>query len=72
MGITLKALRINAGYDQQTAAKFIGVTAETLGNWEKGETFPTVPHITKIENLYGVNYADINFFTHKSRLNRTN
>lgn len=61
MGITLKALRVNAGYDQRTAAQHIGVTAETLGSWERGRSFPTVPQITKIEHLYGVNYADINF-----------
>lgn len=61
MGITLKALRVNSGLDQRTAAKEIGVTPETLSNWERGKSFPSVPQITKIENLYGVNYADINF-----------
>lgn len=61
MAMTLKALRVNAGLDQKTAAKMIGVTPETLGNWERGKSFPTVPQITKIENLYDVNYADINF-----------
>lgn len=61
MAITLKALRINAGLDQKTAAAKIGVTPETLGNWENAKTFPDVKQITKIEDLYGVNYSDINF-----------
>ena len=61
MSITLKALRVNKGLDQITAAKGIGVTPETLSNWERAKTFPTVPQITKIENYYGVCYADINF-----------
>lgn len=61
MAITLRALRVNAGYDQKTAAQIIGITPETLGNWENGRSFPTVPQIAKIENLYGVSYADINF-----------
>lgn len=61
MGITLKALRINKGLDQITAAKEIGVTPETLSNWERAKSFPNVPQITKIENLYDVTYADINF-----------
>ena len=61
MGITLKALRINLGLDQVTAAKEIGVTPETLSNWERAKSFPNVPQITKIEKLYGVTYADINF-----------
>ena len=61
MGITLKALRVNLGLDQRTAAEMIGITPETLSSWERGRSFPTVPQITKIENLYGVTYADINF-----------
>ena len=61
MAMTLKALRVNAGYDQKSAAQIIGVTPETLGSWERGKSFPTVPYITKIEDLYGVSYSDINF-----------
>lgn len=61
MAITLKALRVNAGLDQKTAAAQIGVTPETLGKWENGKTFPDVRQITKIEELYHVTYSDINF-----------
>ena len=61
MALTLKALRVNVGLDQITAAKRIGVTPETLSNWERGKSFPNVPQITKIEELYGTTYADINF-----------
>ncbi len=61
MAFTLKALRINAGLDQKEAAKIIGVTPETLSNWERGKTFPSVPQITEIEKLYNVTYADIKF-----------
>ncbi len=61
MAFTLKALRVNAGLDQKAAAEVIGVTPETLGSWERGKTFPSVPQINKIEELYKVSYADINF-----------
>lgn len=61
MAMTLKALRVNKGLDQKTAADFIGITPETLGKWEQGKTFPNVPQITKIEELYEVSYSDINF-----------
>ena len=61
MAMTLKALRINAGYDQKAAAERLEVTPETLSKWERAITFPTVRQITKIEELYGVSYADINF-----------
>lgn len=61
MAITLKAARVNAGLKQSEAAAKIGITPETLARWERGNTFPTVTQITKIEEIYGVSYADINF-----------
>lgn len=61
MAITLKALRVNAGLDQRTAAQLIGVTPETLSNWERGKSFPNVPQITSIEKVYNTTYSDINF-----------
>lgn len=59
--ITLKALRVNAGYTQIEAAKALGVTPETLSNWERAKSFPTVPQIKEIEKLYSTSYADIQF-----------
>lgn len=61
MALTLKALRINAGLDQKEAAAMLEVSPETLSKWEREITFPTVKQISKIEELYGVTYADINF-----------
>ena len=66
MALTLKALRVNSGMDQRTAASKLGITPETLGSWENGNTFPNVPQITKIEELYSVHYADINFIPKSS------
>lgn len=66
MALTLKALRINAGLDQRTVAKELGVTPETIGSWENSKTFPNVPQITQLEKLYGVSYADINFYPKSS------
>lgn len=61
MGITLKAARINANLNQNEAAKLIGVTTETLSNWERGKSFPDVPKIMKIEETYKLSYSDIIF-----------
>lgn len=61
MSITLAAARVNAGLKQKEAAEKLNITPETLSRWEKGTTFPNVEQITKIEGLYGVSYADINF-----------
>jgi transcriptional regulator with XRE-family HTH domain len=61
MALTLKALRINAGLDQKTAAERLNITPETLSNWERAKSFPTVPQISKIEALYNTTYNEINF-----------
>ena len=61
MAMTLKAIRINLGLDQEKAAEMLGIKTRTLSNWENGKTFPNVPQIVRIENTYGVHYEDINF-----------
>ena len=71
MGMTLKALRINKGLDQKTAADRLGVAPETLSSWETGKTFPSVPQINKIEQLYSTSYADINFLPQNVGLTET-
>lgn len=61
MKITLKAARTNKGLSQETASKLIGVSVDTLGNYEKGLTFPDVPILKKIEEVYDVEYKNIIF-----------
>ena len=62
LSLTLKACRINKNLTQVEAAKALGIRKETLANYEAGRTFPDVPTIKKMEELYGVQYSDINFF----------
>ena len=63
MSITLKAARVNKGLTQKEAAMALGVAVSTLIQYEAGKTFPDVPVIKKIEDLYDVSYNDINFFS---------
>ncbi len=63
MPITLKSARINKGYGQDEAARLIGISTDTLSNYERGKTFPDVPVIKRIEKVYGIKYDDINFLT---------
>lgn len=62
MKITLKAARINKKYSQEQAAELIGISVETLANYEKGNTYPDVPVLKKIEKVYDIDYDNINFF----------
>ena len=61
MKLTLKAIRINKGLSQEEASRRIGVSVDTLGNYERGITYPDVPILKKIEKVYGVEYKDIIF-----------
>lgn len=64
--ITLKAARVNAGYDQKTAAKKLKVSNSTLGKWERGESFPNVDKAQEMCTLYGLSYNDILFLSKDS------
>lgn len=66
MSLTLKAARVNKGLTQKQAAGLIGIAVDTLRMYEAGKTFPDVPVINKIENVYGVTYNDINFLLPKN------
>ena len=61
MSITLKSARVNKGLTQVQAAELIGITKDTLSNYERGKSYPDVPIIKKIEAVYGVTYSDIKF-----------
>ena len=61
MALTLKAARVNKGLTQKEAAKLLGISVTALLNYERGNSFPNVLMLKKIEDLYGVPYADILF-----------
>ena len=63
MAITLKSARVNKGLTQVKAAELIGITVDTLSNYERGKSFPDVPIIKKIEEVYGVPYNDLIFLS---------
>lgn len=59
--LTLKALRTNLGWSLEYASKLLGVSDVTLASYEKGDTYPTVPIIKRIEQVYDVSFNRINF-----------
>lgn len=61
MRMTLKTARELAGMTQKTAAALIGVKEDTLGNYERGKTYPDIPVLRKIEEVYGVSYDQLIF-----------
>lgn len=71
MQLTLKAARVNKGYTQKQAAELLGITRDTLSNYERGKSYPDVPIIKKIEKLYQVKYEAIIFFVKNNTLSVT-
>lgn len=68
MKISLKAARVNRNLKIDEAARMLGVSAVTLINYEDGTTFPNVPMIYKIEDVYKINFADIDFLRSRARV----
>ena len=47
MKMTLKTARELKGLTQQEACKLIGITKDTLGNYERGKSYPDIPILRK-------------------------
>lgn len=60
--ITLQSARKLCNYTQEEAAKLIGVSSDTLGNYERGKSYPNILILKKIEEVYGIPYDQIIFF----------
>lgn len=61
MAMTLKSARVNKGLTQVQAAELIGVTTDTLSNYERGKSYPDVPIIKRIEEVYETSYSELIF-----------
>mgnify|MGYP002624653504 FL=1 len=58
---TLRTARELRGMSQKEAAQLIGVGEDTLSNYERGKSYPDIPILRKIEEVYGIPYAQIIF-----------
>lgn len=63
MAITMKAARVNANMTQKEAAKHLGISKNTLSNYEKYKTIPDVAMSQKMAGLYGLTVNDIIFLS---------
>lgn len=59
--MTLEALRVNKGLTQEEASKLLKISKYTLANYENGKSFPSVPVIQRITELYETDYNHIDF-----------
>lgn len=62
MAIHMKAARVNADLTIVEAAKRLGISKNTLINYEKYRTKPSIEMSKKIADLYNTTIDDIIFF----------
>ena len=58
---TLRTARDRLGLTQKEAAKKLGISDDVLSNYERGKTYPNVPMLKKIEEVYQVEYDQLLF-----------
>ena len=69
MQITLRAARMNIPLTQKEAAEHIGVTVDTIGNWERGKSFPDALQIKKLRKSIVCGTTTL-FFCRRKRFKR--
>lgn len=62
MAIQLKAARVNANLTQQQVAEILGVSKQTIVNYELYRTIPDIEMSKKLAKLYNLSVDDIIFF----------
>lgn len=58
----LKAARVNAGLTQKQVAEMLGISKNTIINYEKYRTTPDVETSKTLAAIYGLTVDDIIFF----------
>ena len=64
--VTLEAARVNTKLTQKEAAKILSVSNKTLGNWEKGISYPPANKLAEMCALYAVPYDHLIFLPNDS------
>ena len=61
MKITLKALRVNAGYTIEKASEALGISTVTLRSYETKKTIPNVEMLNKMLKLYDAKFSKFEY-----------
>lgn len=54
IGTKLREARAAAGLTQERAAETLGVSRQTVSNWENGRTYPDIANVVAMSDLYDV------------------
>ena len=59
LGEKLKEARTKAGLKQEELAQTIGVSRQTVSNWENNRSYPDIASVMKLSNLYGLSLDEL-------------
>jgi transcriptional regulator with XRE-family HTH domain len=59
IGMNLRMLRVNKRLTQQEVAKSIGVSQDTISNYERNSRVPKKRNLLKLAEFYGVTEEEI-------------
>lgn len=68
MKITLRALRVNAGFTIEKASKELGISTVTLRSYETNKTIPTIKMMNKMLKLYNAKFSNLDDLTEDNNL----
>lgn len=71
MKFSLKAARVNAGLTQDDVVKALGMSKNTIVNYEKGRSVPDIEMGKALAKLYGMSVDDIIFLPKDCTLSTT-
>ena len=54
IGSKIRNARNEAGYTQERAAEALGVSRQTISNWENGRSYPDIVSVIRMSGLYSV------------------
>ena len=52
IGKRIQEARLNAKLTQENAAEALGVSRQTISNWENEKTYPDIVSVVKMSDLY--------------------
>ena len=59
IGQKLREKRLSKELSQEQLAERLGVTRQTVANWEKGKTYPDIGSVMKLSDLYDVSLDEL-------------
>ena len=54
IGAKLREARLAAQLTQEQAAEDLGISRQTMSNWENGKTYPDIVSVIKMSDLYAI------------------